>query len=83
MLDSVLDVEEQPAIIKVIGDYGMSTAKEQLTKLIQEQPDDSSPEEIVRELAFHIMVQRGLADSSAGRTMSNKEMGRRIRAWQK
>ncbi len=83
MLDSVLDVEEQPAIIKVRGDYGMSTAKKQLTKLIQEQPDDSSPEEIVRELAFHIMVQRGLADSSAGRTISNEEMGRRIRVWQK
>ena len=83
MLDSVLDVKEQSAIIKVIGDNGMSTAKEQLTKLIQKQPDDSSPEEIVRELAFHIMVQRGLADSSAGRTISNEEMGRRIRVWQK
>ncbi len=83
MVDSVLDVEEQSAIIKVIGDYGMSTAKDQLTKVIQKQPDDSSPEEIVRELAFHIMVQRGLADSSAGRTISNEEMGRRIRVWQK
>ena len=83
MLDAVLDVKEQSANIKVIGDNGMSTAKEQLTKLIQKQPDDSSPEEIVRELAFHIMVQRGLADSSAGRTISNEEMGRRIRARQK
>ncbi len=60
----------------------MSTAKEQLTQLIQVQPEDSTPEEIVRELAFHLMVQRGLADSSAGRTISNEEMGRRIRAWQ-
>ncbi len=83
MVDSVLDVEERSAIIKVIGDYGMSTAKDQLTKVIQKQPDDSSPEEIVRELAFHIMVQRGLADSSADRTISNEEMGRRIRARQK
>jgi len=83
VVDSVLDVEEQSAIIKVIGDYGMSTAKDQLTKVIQKQPDDSSPEEIVRELAFHIMVQRGLADSSAGCTISNEEMGRRIRVWQK
>ena len=76
-------MKEQSAIIKVIGDNGMSTAKEQLTKLIQKQPDDSSPEEIVRELAFDIMVQRGLADSSAGRNISNEDMGRRIRAWQK
>ena len=61
----------------------MSTAKKQLTRLIQVQPEDSTSEEIVRELAFHLMVERGLADSSAGRTISNEEMGRRIRAWQK
>ena len=48
----------------------MPTAKEELTQLIQKQPDNSSPEEIVRELAFHVMVQRGLADSDARRTRS-------------
>jgi len=61
----------------------MSTAKEELTRLIQGQPDDSSREEIVRELAFHIMVERGLADSDAKRTISNDEMAHRIRSWQK
>jgi hypothetical protein len=61
----------------------MSTAKEELTKLIQRQPDDSSGEDIVRELAFHVMVERGLADAEAKRTVSNEEMGRRIRSWQK
>jgi predicted transcriptional regulator len=60
----------------------MSTAKEELARLIQEQPDDSSSEEIVRELAFHVMIQRGLADSDAGRIVSNQELGRRIRQWQ-
>ena len=61
----------------------MSTAKEDLTRLIAGQPDDSSQEEIVRELAFHLMVERGLADSDAKRTMSNDDMGHRIRSWQK
>jgi len=61
----------------------MSTAKEELARLIQEQPEDSSREEIVRELAFHIMVERGLADSDAKRVISNEEMARRIRSWQK
>ena len=61
----------------------MSTAKEELTRLIEEQPDDSSPEEIVRELAFHVMVERGLADSDAKRVISNDEMARRIRKWRK
>ena len=59
----------------------MSTAKEELTRLIQGQPEDSSREEIVRELAFHVMVERGLADSDAKRAVSNEEMGRRIRSW--
>jgi predicted transcriptional regulator len=59
----------------------MSKAKEELAQLIQQQPADSSGEEIIRELAFHVMVQRGLADADAGRSISNEEMGRRIRTW--
>jgi hypothetical protein len=59
----------------------MSSAKEELTKLVQEQPEDSTIEEIVRELAFRLMVERGLADSDAGRAISNDEMARRIRSW--
>lgn len=61
----------------------MSTVKEELSRLITGQPDDSSREEIVRELAFHVMVERGLADSDARRTMSNEDMGHRIRSWPK
>jgi len=61
----------------------MSKAKEELRKLIEEQPEDSSREEIVRELAFHVMVERGLADSDAGRVISNDEIARRIRSWQR
>ena len=60
----------------------MSTVKEELTSLIQGQPEDSSCEEIVRGLAFHVMVERGLADSDAKRTISNEQMAHRIRAWQ-
>lgn len=61
----------------------MSTAKDDLSRIIDEQPDDSSADEIVRELAFHVMVLRGLADSDARRTVSNEDMQRRIRSWQK
>jgi predicted transcriptional regulator len=60
----------------------MSTVKEQLKRIIEQQPDDSSYEEIVRELAFSVMIQRGLVDSDAGRTISDEEMRHRIRAWQ-
>ncbi len=61
----------------------MATAKEKMTEIIQNQPDDSSYDEILRELAFARMVERGLEDSRAGRTISNEEMGRRIHSWQK
>lgn len=61
----------------------MVTAKDELKQLLEQQPEDSSSEELVRELAFHVMVQRGLADSDAGRTISNVDMEHRIRSWQK
>ena len=61
----------------------MAAAKEESKKLLEQQPEDSSTEELVRELTFHVMVQRGLADSDAGRAISNEEMGRRIRSWRK
>ena len=60
----------------------MPTLKEELTRLIQGQPEDSSREEIVRERAFHVMVGRGLADADAKRTISNEETEHRIRSWQ-
>jgi len=50
-------------------------------QLIDQQPDDSSYEELVRELAFSVMVRRGLKDSDEGRTISNEEMRHRIRSW--
>jgi hypothetical protein len=61
---------------------GMSTVKEQITELVWKQPDDSSYDEIIRELAFDLMVQRGLKDSDEGRTITNEEMHRRIKSWQ-
>ena len=61
----------------------MSTAKKELIQLIEEQPEASTQEEIIRELLFHLMVQRGLADADAGRVITDAEMDRRIRLWAK
>jgi len=60
----------------------MISPKKQMTKIIQSQPDDSSYEEILKELAFGRMVDRGLSDSKAGRTISNAEMKQRVQKWQ-
>ena len=61
----------------------MATAKEQITQLVKQQPDDSSYDEIIRELAFHAMIERGLKDVDDGRTISNEEMEARINTWLK
>ena len=61
----------------------MVTAKEHIAEIIKRQPDDSSYDDIIRELAFDLMVQRGLNDSDEQRTISNEEMERRIKTWQK
>lgn len=61
----------------------MSSAKEEMVKIVKEQPADSSFDEIFRELAFARMIERGLADSQTGRTISNEQFGRRIKLWRK
>jgi len=61
----------------------MSSAKEAMIEIIGRQPEDSSYDEILRELAFARMVQRGLDDSDAGRTVSDDEIKGRIDSWQK
>ena len=61
----------------------MSTTKDKMTEVIKSQPEDATYEEIMRELAFEKMVDRGLADSRTGRVISIEDMERRIRTWQK
>ncbi len=61
----------------------MATAKEEMIGIIKDQPDDSSYDDLLRELAFKRMVDRGLNDSREGRTITNEEMQRRIQSWQK
>ncbi len=59
------------------------TSKQAILQLIEQQPDDASYEQIMRELAFAHMVDRGLADAREGRVVSNEQMGNRIRLWRK
>jgi len=49
----------------------MPSVKDELMKLIQEQPDDSTNDEIVRELIFNVMLKKGLKGPDAGLTISN------------
>jgi hypothetical protein len=55
------------------------TVKENMKKIIENQPEDASYGEIVRELAQAAMIERGLKDLREDRIVSNEEMGKRIR----
>ena len=61
----------------------MTAVKQKMKDVIEAQPEDATYEEILRELAFERMVDRGLADSRNAQVISNKEMEYRIRSWQK
>ena len=60
----------------------MTPVKHILSEVVWLQPDDASYEEIMRELIFERMIERGLEDSGKGRVISNEEMRLRIRSWQ-
>jgi len=61
----------------------MATAKANLNETMQQQSEDGLREEIAREPALTRMIERGLEDSRSGRIISNEEMKRRIRKWQR
>jgi predicted transcriptional regulator len=63
-------------------EFFMRTAKEKIAEVVMAQPEDATYEEIVRELAFERMVERGMNDTRSGRVISDEEMSRRIRTWQ-
>jgi hypothetical protein len=61
----------------------MAMAKQKMKEIIEAQPDDASYEEIIRELAFERMIEKGLTDARNGRLISDEMMRHRIRTWQK
>ena len=61
----------------------MATAKEEIAQIVQQQPDDSSYDEILRELAFARMIHCGLADYQDGQTVSDQELSHIIKTWHK
>ncbi|VAW75189.1 hypothetical protein MNBD_GAMMA15-1972 [hydrothermal vent metagenome] len=61
----------------------MPSAKDEIKQVLDNQPDDSSYDELLRELAFKRMVDKGLADSKQGKVVSNEEMHSRILSWRK
>lgn len=58
------------------------SAKSQMIAILEDQPDDSSFDDLLRELAFNRLVSRGLTDVASGRTLTTIELRRRVLRWQ-
>ncbi len=61
----------------------MFTAKDQIKQVLDSPPEDSSYDDILRELAFKRMVNNGIADAKNGKHISNGDMEKKTREWQK
>lgn len=66
-----------------IKEHSVSSVKDAMINIIGRQPEDSTYDEILRELAYARMVQRGLDDADAGRTVPDSDVRRKIESWQK
>ena len=58
-----------------------SSPRSIIRTIVENQPEDASYDEIMRELAFDRMVERGLQDVRANRVVSNNEAAQKIRSW--
>ncbi len=61
----------------------MTEVKMKMKKIIESQPENASYNDILRELAFVNMVERGIEDAREGRVISDEEMKRRMHSWQR
>ena len=59
----------------------MVSVKDLMIKAINEQPEDTSYDDILKELAISRMIERGMKDSHANRKITNEELERRIKSW--
>ena len=57
------------------------SARSIIRTIVDNQPEDASYEEILRELAFDRMVERGLQDVRANRVASNQDAAQKILSW--
>src|SRR6056297_2214977 len=68
-------IRQDCGISMPIKEHSVSSVKDAMINIIGRQPEDSTYDEILRELAYARMVQRGLEDADAGRTVPDGDVG--------
>ena len=59
----------------------MNVVKEKMIKIITDQPEDSSFDEILHELSFTAMVNNGLRDSLEDNVVTTEDLKKEIERW--
>jgi len=59
----------------------MLSIKDSAKKIIDDLPDDVSYDELIKELLFKRMLERGIRDSQLNKITSDEELGREIEKW--
>ena len=59
----------------------MSTAKQEVRRLLDQIPDDATFEDIQYHIYVREKIERGLQDVEEGRVVSEEEMERRMQKW--
>ncbi len=57
------------------------TAKNLMRTILRDQPADSTYDELLRQLAFQRLVDRGLADVERDETLDTEDLRSRIKTW--
>lgn len=52
--------------------------KDQAHKLVDSLPEDSGWDDLMRAIYERLLIEQGVADAAAGRTVSNEEVRRRF-----
>ena len=56
--------------------------RQQMISILENQPEDSSYDELLRELEMVRQINLGLKDVDEGRVKSHEEVGQIIQSWQ-
>jgi predicted transcriptional regulator len=59
----------------------VQTAKQEVQELLQELPDDATLEDIQYRIYVKQKIAQGLADTRAGRVISQEEVEKRFARW--
>ena len=70
-------------VVNTVTDPALKLPKDVAISVVEAMPADSGWDDIIRELLMHRMIERGLADVEAGRTITHEQAQSEVTHWLK